>query len=489
MATTVDLYLRVSRVGGRENMISPEEQEKRARGLVAERGLIVGEVLVDLDESGGKWERPGLQEALRRVREGESGGLVVAWLDRLSRDSEHAHRLVREIHEAGGRVYAPDAPADWTSPEGELHAGIMFSFAQYVRQRARAGLERAKERAIAAGIPVATRPPVGYRSREDRRLEPDPATAPTVRQVFERRAEGAGPSELADLLQAEGVATSQGSRWWSKQAVAGLLRSRVYLGELSYGKDRRFVNPEAHEAIVDEATWTAAQHPNGRRLQAPRGAGDYLLTGLVRCAACGYTCQGTRTSRGKRIYRCQRRHAGGECPTPARAQAEPVEAVAERAFWQLAEDRRLVGHEDAPDLAGLEEAARRAERRLEQAMSPDAQDAAGDAWPAIVRERREGHESAVRALGEARAATRSQGPDPTTLREVWPTMTIGERRGALAAMLDAVALRRAADGVELVVFPAGTAPDLSRRGFRREPGLHPLDVPADARVLSAHQLG
>ncbi len=106
----------------------------------------------DLDESGGKLDRPGLQEALHRVESGESGGIIVAWLDRLSRDSEHAHALVRRIDAAGGRVYARDAPGDMTTPEGELMTGILFGFAQYDRKRARAGLERTKENAIANGI-------------------------------------------------------------------------------------------------------------------------------------------------------------------------------------------------------------------------------------------------------------------------------------------------------------------------------------------------
>src|SRR5215467_9889983 len=146
-----DLYVRVSRARGREHLISPEEQERRGRAHAREKGLKIGRVLIDLDESGGKLDRPGLQEALRRVESGTSGGLVVAWLDRLSRDSEHAHGLVRRISEAGGHIYAPDAPSDWTSPEGELQAGIVFAFATYVRKRARAGFERAKENAIERG--------------------------------------------------------------------------------------------------------------------------------------------------------------------------------------------------------------------------------------------------------------------------------------------------------------------------------------------------
>jgi len=72
-------------------MISPDEQERRGRELAAVQKLKVGEVIIDLDESGGKWERPGLQKALARVEQGQSSGVIVAWLDRLSRDSEHAH--------------------------------------------------------------------------------------------------------------------------------------------------------------------------------------------------------------------------------------------------------------------------------------------------------------------------------------------------------------------------------------------------------------
>jgi DNA invertase Pin-like site-specific DNA recombinase len=157
----VDIYVRVSRIGGRENRITEEEQERRARELAGERGLRVGKILTDPDESGGKWERPGLQQALARIESGKSGGVIVAWLDRLSRDSEHAHALIRRISDAGGVIYAPDAPSDWTTPEGELHAGIVFAFAQYVRKRARAGFERAKERAVANGVPVNNRPAVG----------------------------------------------------------------------------------------------------------------------------------------------------------------------------------------------------------------------------------------------------------------------------------------------------------------------------------------
>jgi len=478
-AKPVDIYIRVSRVGGREHLISPAEQERRARTLAHERGLTVGRVLPpDLDESGGKLERPGLQEALRRVESGESGGIIVAWLDRLSRDSEHAHGLLRRIDTAGGRVYAPDAPEDMTTPEGELMTGILFGFAQYVRKRARAGLERAKENAVANGIPVVTRPAVGYRQREDRRLEPDPATAAAVGEVFERRAAGAGPSELGDLLQAHGVRTSQGSETWSRQAVYGLLANRVYLGELRYGSDDRYANTASHEPLVDLATWTAAQHPHGRApLAATSERSAWLLTGVLRCHACRYCMQGTTTGRGKRIYRCTRRHAAGTCPAPARIDAGLVEDAAVGAFWALTADleAKAAPMTASDDLAGLQEALQRAERRLGQVESEDMQDALGERWASVARERRAARDAAAANLGHGRAAA-SEREAPVaivTLRATWEDMSTRERRDLLGARFDALALRR--DPRELVAFPAGTAPDgMPRRGYRRRPELRPF---------------
>lgn len=484
----VDIYVRVSRVGGRDRLISPDEQERRARELARERGLRVGQVLTDLDESGGKLDRPGLQEALRRVEAGESGGVIVAWLDRLSRDSEHAHGLVRRINDAGGAIYAPDAPSDWTTPEGELQAGIVFQFAQYVRSRSRAGFERAKEQAIARGIPVHTRPAVGYRARPDRRLEPDPGAAPVVREVFERRARGEGPAALGRFLESRDVTTSQGSQTWSKEAIYGLLRNRVYLGELRYGRDSRFVNAESHEPIVDLALFEAAQHPNGRQLTALRSTeSSWLLTGVLRCASCRYAMQGTKTSRGKRIYRCTRTHAAGVCPAPATVDAELVEVAAIDAFWTLTRDLRAEPRRDTGgNLRKLEQRLERAEKALEQWTSLEVQEAIGDLaeYAAGLRERRKARDAAAAELGHARSdAPEGEQVPITTLREAWKRMSVAERRQLLGLRFDTLALGR--DG-RLVVYPAGAGPtDLPRRGFTQAPTLAPFpDAPRGARMLA-----
>ncbi len=479
----IDIYVRVSRVGGRKNLMSPEDQEREARAYARSHGLKIGIVLPpDLDESGAKWERPGLQEALRRVRAGKSGGILIADLDRLTRDVGHGQRLVNELQAAGARFYAPNAPEDVTTPEGELQVGITFLFAQYERKKKQAGFERAKKAAIEAGIPVITRPAVGLRQREDRRLEPDPDVAPTVREVFERRAAGEGPTSIARFLESRGIETSQGSKFWTKQAVMNLIHNRVYLGELSYGKDRRYVNPTALKPIVDLDIWQAAQHPTGHGLK-PTVSGDYLVTGILRCAACGYSVNGTRSSHGTRVYRCARKHSGGDCPRPGRVNADAVEAVVERAYFDVFGNLRAVIPGAEADTTKLEEQLERAERRLRQAMSPEVQDAAGERWAEMIKQRRQERDQSARALGEAKAA-QTRPALPTNLPAIWHAMKTVDRRDMLMELFDTLAIRRDDSGVTLIAFLKGNGPTgLSRRGFRKSPGLHPIEATESAWVI------
>jgi site-specific DNA recombinase len=74
------------------------------RAFARARGYKVGEVLRELDVGGGKMRRPELDRALARIKDGTSGGLMVAKLDRFARNLEGALVTLREITEAGARL-------------------------------------------------------------------------------------------------------------------------------------------------------------------------------------------------------------------------------------------------------------------------------------------------------------------------------------------------------------------------------------------------
>ncbi len=484
-------YMRVSRKGDREELRSPDFQRQAMERYGQAEGYAIEFAEPEVDVSGSKAKRPILDGIIKRVKAGGLGGIVVSKLDRLSRLSPRDRvALFEAIESAGGVVLSASEQLDPSTPEGRFAREVFLGVARMQWEKYREGFEAAKAGAVEHGIPVVTRPAVGYRQREDRRLALDPAAAPVVREVFERRAGGAGPSELAALLEREGIATSQGSRTWSKQAIYGLVCNRVYLGELRYGLDNRYVNAKAHEPVVDIATWTAAQHPNGRNLPPVGETSAWLLPGLLRCAACRYCLQGTTTSRGKRIYRCTRRHAGGVCPAPARVDAEAVEEAAIRTFWKVTRDLEAAATVDQhDDLSDLEAALARADRALRQWMAPEVQEAIGDLgeYAEGLRSRREARDRAAEGLGHARAAVSPAGPGVppvATLRAAWERMGVRDRRELIGLRIDTIALSR--DPAAIVVYPAGTGPvDLPRRGFKSVPVVEPFpDAPRGARVLA-----
>src|SRR5947199_8111601 len=95
----LDIYVWVSRVGGREgdSFISPKVQEERCRALATARGYKVGEVFIDLDQSGGTMDRPEFNRALARIQAGDSGGIIVARIDRFARTLQGALNTLQEI--------------------------------------------------------------------------------------------------------------------------------------------------------------------------------------------------------------------------------------------------------------------------------------------------------------------------------------------------------------------------------------------------------
>jgi DNA invertase Pin-like site-specific DNA recombinase len=102
----VDGYVRVYRVAGREgeSFISPEVQRKKIQAWVELHGVQIVHWWEELDPSGRRRDRPMFQEALRRCEAGESGGIVVARLDRFARSAVDALEAIKRLNEAGARL-------------------------------------------------------------------------------------------------------------------------------------------------------------------------------------------------------------------------------------------------------------------------------------------------------------------------------------------------------------------------------------------------
>ena len=497
----LDAYIRVSRVAGRggDSFIAPADQRRQIEAYAAAHGHEIVEWWEDLDESGGTLHRPAFEQVRERLRSGEVDGVIAARLDRISRSVADVGRLVRDARNEGWNLIAIDLGVDLHGTNGRLVVNLLASVGEWELDRRAETWDAAQEDAVRRGIHIASRTPTGYRRRPDRRLEPDPAAAPVIAELFRRRAGGEGWTALANFLTESGVVGPYSANRWTPTAVQKLVRNRAYLGEARSG---RHVNPNAHEPLVDRVVWEAA-NVNGH-VSPSSGNGGALLAGLARCQGCRYVLKAdTMKSRdGSRLalYRCRRHHPGGVCSAPATVMARLLDPYVEEAFLAaLGADGPLA--EAVASTRDVEEAARRVEDADHELRlfrdEPRILAALGaERFAEGLEIRAKALDEANRALADARRRSSLPFGDltPGDLQAAWPTLSVEERRALISAALDAVVVRavrgsgRAVPLEERVLLVwAGEAPDdLPRRG-RRVPLAQfpwPDDSPADIRVAS-----
>lgn len=95
--------------------------------------------------SGGRWDRPRLQEMIGQLRDGD---VVVVWkLDRLSRSLKDLLHLMEKIEAAGAGFRSLTEAIDTTTPAGRMMMQMVGSFAEFeramIRERTSAGLAQA----------------------------------------------------------------------------------------------------------------------------------------------------------------------------------------------------------------------------------------------------------------------------------------------------------------------------------------------------------
>lgn len=374
------------------------------------------------------WRERGLGEAIAAVERGEAAGIICEEQSRLSRESGLATAEVWDaLQKASARLVCTAEGIDTGNGDHELNFALRAALAREQWKQYARRIEAVKARAVGEGKLIGDAP-FGY-DRVDQRPVPN-EHAGTVATLFEMRVAGASWEQLAAFL------TEATGRTWSRQGAAAIIRNRAYLGELVYGD---LVNEKSHAPLVDAPLFLAANHRQGART-GPKSE-RWLLSGLVSCAHCGHAMvawtgaarRRQDPKRGKmawvkqtpsRRYKCSNR----ACTARPSVDAPRLEAWAVATSLALGDE--VVTRDTAPDLAGLEEALATAERRLEQALTPEAQDALGPAWAATVKERRTAYDAAAAELGTAREA--GAPASEFRLGDTWDSLDAHDRRAALA---------------------------------------------------------
>lgn len=202
-------YLRVSTDEQARSGLGLEAQQERIASEATRRGWTV-RWIVDDGYTAATLDRPGITDALAALRAHDVDALVVAKLDRLSRSLLDFAGLMSQAQTERWELIALDLGVDTSTPQGQLMANVMASFAAYerelIRQRTRDALAALKNRGVRLGRPVAV--PADVRA-----------------MVGRWRAAGATWQGCADALNAAGVPTAHGGARWYASTVRGVARS------------------------------------------------------------------------------------------------------------------------------------------------------------------------------------------------------------------------------------------------------------------------
>lgn len=219
------IYLRVSTAEQADSGLGLEAQDARCREYAQTHGLTVAAVYTDAAVSGAAPldECPALMDALAALDTGAV--LLVAKRDRLGRDAFRLAMVEREAQKRRARIVSAAGEGTETDdPADVLMRRIVDAFAEYerliIKARTRAALNAKRTRRERLGTT-----PLGYVTRADGAVHPNPAELVTVERARDLRAEGHTLRAIARMLTVEGHRTKRGGAW-APATVAGLLKPR-----------------------------------------------------------------------------------------------------------------------------------------------------------------------------------------------------------------------------------------------------------------------
>lgn len=205
-------YLRVSTAEQAETGLSLDAQADTITAYCQARGWDLCDITDDAGVSGSETpdDRDGLAPLLAALDAGEASVLVVAKLDRLSRDVRDFADLMERAKRHGWAIVAVADGVDTSTSAGQLVAGIMGQVAQWERERIS---DRTAE-ALQAKI------------RRGERLG-RPVTLPddVRRRIAQMSHDGMSLRAIGAALDAEGVPTARGGSRWHASTVRAVLAS------------------------------------------------------------------------------------------------------------------------------------------------------------------------------------------------------------------------------------------------------------------------
>lgn len=278
----VALYLRVST----EQQIEKyglDVQHEKLQSYCQARGWTHVTDYIDGGYSGSNLNRPALQQLIKDIQAKKIDLVLVYRLDRLSRSQRDTLSLIEELflpHHV--EFISLSETIDTQTPFGRAAIGILSTFAQLERENIKERLytchqKMVQEEGLWAGGAGTT--PYGYTRLARGQLVVNESERHHVQRIFESYLELKSVAQVNKQLQAEGFKKLR------YQRLSNILKSRLYLGEVSFAGEW---HKGSHEALITEELFDAVQQARQEITNPNRmGPKNKTFTGLITCGHCG----------------------------------------------------------------------------------------------------------------------------------------------------------------------------------------------------------
>ena len=298
------IYARYSSDNQREESI--EGQIRECTAYAEKNGITILRHYIDRALSAKTDNRPEFQNMIK-----DSGkrlfDMVIVWkLDRFARNRYDSARYKTTLKKNGVKVVSATEIIS-NGSEGILLESLLEGYAEYYSADLAEKVSRGMTENVLKSKYNGGNRTMGYVIDSDRHFQPDPLTAPFIREVFQRYAEGATMTEIRDWLNGQGIKNTRG-KLMDYGSIQRILNNRRYIGEYTF---RETVSPEGIPALVTRELFDRVQERMAKNRKAParyKAEEEYLLTTKLFCGYCGaYLCGESgvsHTGKVHRYYKC-----------------------------------------------------------------------------------------------------------------------------------------------------------------------------------------
>ena len=321
----VGIYIRLSQEDKDKKYESDSEsvinQKELLRGYVKNNNFNLVKEYVDDGYSGTDFERPGFQNMLEDINNKKINCVIVKDLSRLGRDHVMTGYYIETFFPENNIRFISilESYDSFKNQASNDSSTFIIACNDYYSKQNSIKIRNVLNEKRKNGKFVGSLPCFGYmRDPLDKgHLIPNPDTASIVKKIFKWRADGIGPTEIANRLNKANVITPSGYKKtnyssrlidrenWNISTVKKILTNRVYTGDLvqhtqtkvNYKSKKKITLDEklwiivknTHEPLVDKDTFNyvnTLRKRNTRNYEIKTNREKRLLEGKLFCKEC-----------------------------------------------------------------------------------------------------------------------------------------------------------------------------------------------------------